>query len=232
MKKLFVVLMLLAPAVPAVAMVEDDPLTARFLLDKLEVRAADGPDPLVLDADAWIGYDLNKLRVRTEVERAGGATEEAELQLLYSRAVTPFWDAYAGWRRDVEPEPERDFLALGVVGVAPYMIETDAALFIGESGQLGLRLDAEYEYLFSQKLVLSPEVEIDFYGEDDRETGTGSGLSQMEIGLRLYYEVRRELAPYIGVNWTRKFGDTADFARDEGEDTSDVQILAGLRAWF
>jgi copper resistance protein B len=211
---------------------EDDPLIYKVMIDKLEVRSTDGPDPLVLDADAWIGYDLNKFWFKTEVEVVDGRSEEAEVQFLYSRAIAPFWDFQAGWRRDIRPEPERDYLALGFKGLAPYLFEVDAGLFLGESGQVGARLDAEYEYMFTQKLILSPEIEMNFYSEDDEEVGIGSGLSDMELGLRLRYEVKREFAPYIGVNWTKKFGQTADFARDEGEDTSDVQFVIGIRAWF
>jgi len=217
---------------PALAMTEDDPLVYQVMLEKLEWRGTEGPDPLVLDGDAWAGYDLNKLRLKTEIEHVDGGIEEGELQLLYSRAVTAFWDAQAGWRRDFEPDPERDFLVLGLTGLAPYWFEVDASLFLGESGQLAARLDAEYEYMLTQRWVLSPEVEVDAYGEDDEALGVGSGLSTMELGLRLRYEVRREIAPYIGVNWEKAFGRTADFAREEGEATSDVQFVAGIRAWF
>ena len=210
----------------------DDPLIAKVMIDKLEVRSTDGPDPLLLDADAWIGYDLNKFWFKTEVEVVDGRTEEAEVQFLYSRAIAPFWDFQAGWRRDIRPEPQRDYLALGFKGLAPYLFEVDAGLFIGESGQVGARLDAEYEYMFTQKLILSPEIEMNFYSKDDEAVGIGSGLSDMELGLRLRYEIKREFAPYIGVNWTKKFGQTADFARDEGEETSDVQFVVGFRAWF
>jgi copper resistance protein B len=108
----------------------------------------------------------------------------------------------------------------------------DAGLYIGESGQVNVRLNAEYEYLFTQKWILSPEIEVNVFSEDDAQLGIGSGLSDMELGLRLRYEVRREFAPYIGVNWTKKFGQTADFAKAGGEDTSDVRIVAGLRIWF
>ena len=116
--------------------------------------------------------------------------------------------------------------------LAPYLFEVDGGIFIGESGQVGARLEAEYEYLLTQRLILSPEIEVDFYSKDDEAVGIGSGLSDLELGLRLRYEIRREFAPYIGVNWTKQFGQTADFARDEGEDTSDVQFVAGIRAWF
>jgi copper resistance protein B len=121
---------------------------------------------------------------------------------------------------------------MGFVGVAPYMVETDAGLFIGESGQAGVRLDVEYEYRLTQKWVLSPEAELNLYSRDDETAGIGSGLSDLELGLRLRYEIRRELAPYVGVTWSRKFGATRDFAAAEGEDADDVRIVAGVRAWF
>jgi len=211
---------------------KDDPVLAKVMIDQLEVRATDGPDPWVLDAQMWIGQDLNKLWLKTEVEQLDGQTEEAEVQALYSRAIASYWDLQVGWRHDIRPKPNRDWLAIGFEGLAPYWFEIDAAAFVGESGQLAARLEAEYEWMFTQRWVLSPEMEVNLHTKNDQQTGTGSGLSDLELGLRLRYEIRREFAPYIGVNWTKKFGNTADFARDEGEDSSDVQIVAGVRVWF
>ena len=210
----------------------DDPILAKVMINQLEIRSTDGPDPRVLEAQAWIGRDLNKLWLKADVEHVDGKTEEAEVQALYSRAVAPYWDLQVGWRHDIRPKPDRDWLAIGLEGLAPYWFEIDAAAFIGESGQVGARLEAEYEWMFTQRWVLSPEMKIDLHTKNDEATGTGSGLSDLELGLRLRYEIRREFAPYIGVNWTRKFGNTADFARAEGEDTNDVQFVAGVRAWF
>ncbi|MCU7936472.1 MAG: copper resistance protein B [Candidatus Thiodiazotropha sp. (ex Dulcina madagascariensis)] len=232
MKKIVFALMATGFSTTVFAGGADDPLIYKVMIDKLELRNTDGHDPLVLDADAWVGHDLNKFWFKTEVEHVDGEMEEAEVQFLYSRAVAPFWDVQAGWRRDIKPEPGRDFLALGFKGLAPYLFEVDAGLFIGESGQVTARVDAEYEYMFTQKLILSPEIEMNIYSKDDEAVGIGSGLSNMELGLRLRYEVLREFAPYLGVNWTKKFAQTADFASDEGEDTSDVQIVLGIRAWF
>ncbi len=232
MKKILAALLVIGLSNPVFAGGADDPLVYQVMIDKLEIRGTDGSNPLVLEADAWVGYDLNKFWFKTEVERVDSDTEEAEVQFLYSRAIAPFWDLQVGWRRDIKPNPNRDFLALGFKGLAPYLFEVDAGIFIGESGQFGARLDAEYEYMFTQKWILSPEIEMNLYSKDDEAVGIGSGLSDMELGLRLRYEIRREFAPYVGVNWTGKFGQTADFARDEGEDTSDVQIVAGIRAWF
>ena len=192
----------------------------------------DGPDPWVLDAQAWIGQDLNKLWLKIEAENVDGHTTEAETQVLYSRAIAPYWDLQVGWRHDIRPQPSRDWLAVGIDGLAPYWFEVDAAAFLGQSGQVATRLKGEYEWMLTQSWVLSPEMEVNLHSKDDEEVGIGSGLSSLELGLRLRYEIRRELAPYIGVNWTRKFGNTADFARDEGEDSNDVQFVAGVRAWY
>lgn len=216
----------------AFAASKDDPVLAKVMIDQFEVRSTDGPDPWVLEAQGWIGQDLNKLWVKTEVEYVDGETEEAEIQALYSRAIAPYWDVQVGWRHVVRPKPNRDWLAIGFEGLAPYWFEIDAAAFIGESGQVGARLEAEYEWMFTQRWVLSPEMEVNLHSKNDEEAGTGSGLSDLELGLRLRYEIRREFAPYIGVNWTKKFGNTADFAHEAGEDTDDVQFVAGVRAWF
>lgn len=105
-------------------------------------------------------------------------------------------------------------------------------MFIGDAGRTALRLGADYDVLLTQRLILSPELEMNMYGKDDPATGTGSGLSDIEAGLRLRYEIRREFAPYIGVNWSRLYGKTADFAQAAGGSVSDTQFTIGLRAWF
>jgi len=211
---------------------KDDPLLMMVNIQKFELQDADNNNPLVIEADAWLGKDLNKLWVKTEIERVNGITEEAELQLLYSKALYPFWDLQMGWRRDFEPQPKRDWLVLGLLGLAPYMFEVDAALFIGESGQLAFRLDAEYEYLFTQRWIMSPEIEMNIYSKDDVETGIGSGLANLNAGLRLRYEIRREFAPYIGVNWNRQFAGTADISKAAGDTISDTRLVLGVRGWF
>lgn len=228
-----VVLLPAALASPARAMDKDDPLLAMLKVDQLEYRQADkGDDATVLAADAWIGQDLNKLVVKTDLERSDGETEEAELQLLYSRAISPFWDAQVGVRKDFEPTPERSWAVFGFTGLAPYLFESEAMFYVGESGRTALQLSLEYELLFTQKLILSPELELNFYGHNDEDTGVGSGLSDVEFGLRLRYEFHRQFAPYIGVNWTGMYGQTADYAREEGEEVRDWQWVAGIRAWF
>ncbi len=231
-KRMTVVIASLLASGAASAGMGDDPLLSMVRIDQFESRQTDGDDPWVWNVQGWVGYDLNKVWFKTEGERVGGETEEAEVQLLYGRAVAPFWDLQAGWRRDLRPEPSRDWLVLGIQGLAPYWFEVDAAVFLGKDGRTAARLDAEYEILFTQRLVLTPEVELNFYGKDDPAAGIGSGLSKMDLGLRLRYEIRREFAPYVGVNWTRTFGTTADLVRASGGESTDVQWVVGLRAWF
>lgn len=234
MKKYFLLLMtaLLLPGISAAGGMDDDPLLTMLVVDQLEFRAGEGKSPLVWDAEGWLGKDLHKLWIKTDGEYVDGQVEEAELQTLYSRAVAPFWDLQLGWRRDLRPEPQRDWLAFGLKGLAPYFFDIDTALFIGENGRSAARLQAEYEVMLTQRLVLVPEIEMNLYGKNDPSTGTGSGLADIEAGLRLRYEVRREFAPYIGVNWSRLYGKTADYARAEGADVDDLQLVFGLRLWF
>ena len=232
MKKTLTALAALTLAGNALAAGGDDPILAKVMIDQLERRYTDGANPWVLEADAWIGRDLHKLWFKTEAERVDGETEEAEVQALYSHAIAPYWDLQAGWRHDAMPKPSRDWLTVGLEGLAPYWFEVNAAAFIGGNGQLAARLQGEYEWLFTQRLILSPELEMNLHSKDDAAVGVGSGISDMQLGLRLRYEIVPEFAPYVGVNWTKKFGDTADFARDEGEDTADTQVVVGIRAWF
>jgi len=210
----------------------DDPLLAKLLVDQLEIRAPGSDDQLIWDAEGWLGRDLNKLWLKSDGEYADGQIEEVELQVLYSRAVAPFWDMQIGWRRDIRPRPARDWLALGVKGLAPYYFDIDLALFVGDRDRTAARLKAGYEIMFSQRLILVPEIEVNLYGRDDPGTGIGSGLADLEAGLRLRYEIRREFAPYIGVNWLHLYGDTADYARLEGKDPDSVQFVIGIRAWL
>lgn len=228
---LMIIVVTLLPA-SARADAGDDPVLVKLMLDQLETRDSGGDSGGAWDAQAWIGRDLTKLWVKTEGERKSGKTEAAETQFLFSKAVSGYWDFQIGVRLDSRPSPERTWVAIGFQGLAPYFFEIDTALFIGESGRTALRLEAEYELLFTQRLILTPEIETNFFGKSDPQIGIGSGLSDVEAGLRLRYEIRREFAPYIGVNWSRVFGNTADFARSAGQGTSDTQLTIGLRAWF
>ena len=216
----------------ALAMGDDDPLLFKAMGKKLELRNTSGHDHFAWDADFWVGYDVDKLWLRFEGENSEDRVEEAELQALYSRAVTTNWDIQLGWRRDIRPRPERDWAAVGVRGIAPYHFDVDLTAFVGSSGRTAARVDVDYEIVFTQRLILTPELEADFYGKDDPALNIGSGLSQIEAGARLRYEIRREFAPYLGVNWWTKLGDTKRLARADGDETSDLELVLGLRVWF
>ena len=216
----------------AIAMGEDDPLLTMLKIDQLEITDLGDSNDLAWEGQAWIGKDLNKLWFKTEGERVDSDVEEAEIQLLYSKAIAPYWDAQIGWRHDIKPKPNRDWLVLGVQGLAPYFFETDIALFIGENGMVGLRTEFEYELMLTQKWVLTPEIEANFFSKNDHDVGLGSGLSGVSLGLRLRYEIKREFAPYIGIEWGKRFGNSADLAREDEEPISNTKWVAGVRFWF
>ncbi len=212
----------------AIAIVEDDPMLTKVMLDQLEYRYGEQENPLALVAQAWVGKDLDKLWLKMEGEYSDSDEKDLELQLLYSRAASPFWDMQVGWRGDLQPTPNRQWLALGFQGLAPYFIEVDGSLYLGKQGRSAARLELEYELMLTQQWVLSPELELNAYGKDDIKQGIKAGFSDMALGLRLRFEVVREFAPYVGINWERKLGNTAAIA----DNPSDLQWIAGIRAWF
>jgi copper resistance protein B len=212
--------------------VHDDTLQSFVLFNRLEGSDADEGTTLEWEGQAWIGTDLNKLWLRSGGERVGSHTEAADLEVLYGRAFARWWDVVAGVRHDFKPGASQDFAAIGVIGVAPYKYEVEATAYIGQSGQTAARLEAEYETLLTNRLILQPLVELNFYGQNDERRGIGSGLSTAEAGLRLRYEFTRQFAPYIGVVREWSFGRTADFRHDSGDDTNDTRFVAGVRIWF
>lgn len=210
---------------------EDDAPVGMLLLDQLEWREVDDEDAHVWEAQAWYGDDYNKLWLKTEGERADDETE-GRIELLWDRITSRWWSVQAGLRQDFSTGPSRTWASVGVQGLAPYFFEVEATVYVGEEGRTAARFSGEYDLLITQRLILQPEIEFEWFGRRDPQNAIGAGLSDMEAGLRLRYEIRRELAPYIGVHWQRTFGDTARMARAEGHDPSDIVFVAGLRAWF
>jgi copper resistance protein B len=210
----------------------ENPFNTFVLFDQLEAQSADSGDVLSWDLKAWAGRDFNKIWLRSEGERRAGDTEHAELQLLWGHTVARWWDLVAGVRRDFRPGPGESWGAVGIQGLAPYRFELEATAYAGESGRTAARLEAEYELLMTNRLILQPRVEVNWYGREDRSRGIGTGLADAGVGLRLRYEFRREVAPYIGVVREKKFGRTADLARAAGGDAGDTRLVAGIRLWF
>jgi copper resistance protein B len=212
--------------------VHDKYLSWFVLLDQLEYQDADENSTLSWEGSAWIGGDINRFWFRSEGERTNGVTEDAEIQALFGRAISPWWDVVAGVRQDFKPESPQTWAAFGVQGMALYGFEAEATAFVGEGGQTAARFEGEYDILLTNRLILQPTAELNVYGKDDPSRGVGAGLANTEVGLRLRYELVREFAPYIGVTWSRAYGNTADMAKDEGEDAEEARLVAGIRIWF
>lgn len=225
-KEITTTLLALTLALPACAGMEDDPLLSKVTFDQFEYQASD-EKALSWDTSVWVGYDLNKLYFYTEGEKPQKGSAESENQLVLSHAIAPFWDIQYGIGYDKTEDEDQTWGVVALSGLAPYFFETRAALLLGEDGNIGLRLGVEYEALLTQRLILTPSLESDLYTKDTPKMGLGSGLSNITAGLRLRYEIRREFAPYIGLEWNRNFGHTADYT-----PLNDTYVTAGVRIWF
>ena len=212
--------------------VHDSVINSYFLADKLEWQNADDGSALAWDLSGWIGGDTDRLWLRSEGERNNGKTEDAEIQALWGHAISPWWDVVSGVRQDFKPGAPQTWAAFGVQGMALYNFEAEATAFLGEGGQSAVRLEGDYDILLTNRLILQPTAELNIYGKNDPQRGIGSGLSNTEAGLRLRYEIRREFAPYIGIERSYRFGNTADNARNAGEPVHDTHWVAGLHFWF
>lgn len=209
-----------------------------LLIEQFESRNNEGEASFNWEGLGWVGGDYRRLWLKTEgevalVEDTGG---EAEVQLLYGQLVAPFWDVQAGLRYDrlygSEGDRGRAFAVIGAQGLTPYLFEVDGALFVSEDGDVSARFSAEYKLLLTQRLILQPEFEVNVSAQKVADFGVGSGLNDIDLGLRMRYEITREFAPYAGISWSRKFGETADFAREEGEDVDNFAVVGGLRLLF
>ena len=211
----------------------DEEIMAGVMINRLErVQTQENTYFSAYDLQGRIGKDYDKLVLKAEGEIDEGKVHEARTELLWSHATSAYWDGQLGVRHDSGVAPSRNWLALGMQGLAPYWFEIDAVVYVGDQGRTALRLSAEYELLLTQKLILQPRIEANFYGKQDAEREIGAGFSNMVTGLRLRYEIKREFAPYIGVDWSSKFGETADYATVAGEDTHVTNLVTGLRMWF
>ena len=206
---------------------------SRIMLDQAEVRVGSGETTYSWDGEARFGGDIDKLVIKSEGEGAfGGAFDRGEGQLLWSRAIGPYFDLQTGLRQDVGPGPSPTYAVLGVEGLAPYWFDVEAALFLSDKGDVTTRIEGYYDQRITQRLILQPSAELNFALQDVREQGIGAGLSSAELGLRLRYEIAREFAPYLGYVWEGKIGRSAQLARAVGNDPSRSSVVAGVRFWF
>jgi copper resistance protein B len=204
--------------------------THTFLQTEVDYGRADDADQFTWDALGWIGGDRNKLWFKSEGEREGGDTEAAEVQLLYSRNIATFFDAQIGIRQDFEPS-STTYLAAGVQGLAPYLLETDLTGFLSQDGDFSLRLEQSLDLLLTQRLILEPYLEAELQIQDAPERRLGAGLSEAEAGLQLRYEITRKFAPYVDAVYERSFGETARLRGQEDEPGAWI-LRVGLRSWF
>ena len=211
----------------------DEAIMSGMMINRLErVQTGNNTYFNAYDLQGWVGKDYERLVIKAEGEIDQGKIHEARTELLWGHAIAAYWNTQLGVRNDSGVAPSRNWLAVGIQGLAPYWFEVDATVYAGDQGRTAFRLGAEYELLLTQRLVLQPRMEANFYGSKDAEREIGAGLSTLVAGLRLRYEILREFAPYIGVDWNSKLGETADMARADGASTMTTNIVAGVRMWF
>jgi len=209
----------------------------KVIIDQLEYRKGDKENLQRWDMQGWLGKDYDKFWFKFEGDRqVGESAGELELQTLYSRAIAAYWDMQVGARFDHfyggGSSENRYFGVFGFQGLAPYWFELEPAVFLDDNGKLSARLVGTYDILFSQRLILQPRMEFNLSASDVAEVGVGKGLNDLQLDLRLRYEFTRKIAPYIGVAWQKKYADTADFARAEGSEVENTELIAGIRVWF
>lgn len=203
-----------------------------LMVDEFELIDALDDNDLRWDLNLAVGGDLHKFWLKTDGDRGDFGDDRTELQLLYSKAILPFWDLRAGVRRDLDAMPERNWAVVSLKGLAPKFYDVEAELFLAEGGQSSVRVSGEYELLLTQRLILAPELELLAYGRSEPERLIGTGFSEIGFDLRLRYEIKRELAPYIGLGWHRLYGATRRLATGAGHDIQESSLVVGLRAWF
>lgn len=202
------------------------------LIDRLEIANTEDGQGFSWEAKGWVGGDVQKFLWRTEGHGDDGSVDRGKVELLYGRGIRAWWDVVAGVRQDFGRGPERTWVGLGIQGLAPYKFETSATLYVGSQGRTTLNASAEYDTLWTNRLIMQWRAEANVYGKDDPLLGIGSGISTIEAGARLRYEINRQFAPYVGVEYERAFGRTADFRKIAGEKAGETRFVAGFRIWF
>jgi len=211
---------------------DDNFQVGMLLIDQLETYHNQNQQGWQWDVEGRYGGDINKLWLFMEGGHRNGQAGEGILEASWSHAIAAFWDMQLGAREDYGAGPNRHWAAFGIQGLAPYWFEVKAGVYVDPDGWLAARLRTKYELLFTQRLILQPELETNFYSRTDSARGIGRGLSDLQLGLRLRYEFYRQFAPYLGINWLRRLGRTADYARAEDLSESEHQLIIGIRFWF
>jgi copper resistance protein B len=219
-------------AAPFGAPVDDQRIFVHALAEQFEYRRDGGAGSGRWEGEAWAGTDTHRLWLKSEGALENGTVKDGQQELLYDRPIRSFFDVQAGVRYDLDSRPGRAWAALGIEGLAPYFLHVSATAYASDGGHFAAKAQSSYELLLTQRLILQPQLEIDFYTADDAKRRMGSGLAGLDTALRLRYEIHRKFAPYLGVNYEQVFGRTARYARADGEATHAFNVLIGIRAWY
>ncbi len=210
----------------------DDAIVVHAIVDQFEGRWGGSGGEFRYDGQGWAGTDYDKLWVKSEGETdARGRFTDGQHEILYDRAVSTFFDLQAGVRLDIDSGPMRTWAALGVQGLAIDFFEVEATAYAGDRG-LAARLTGSYDLLLTQRLILQPEAELNLYSAADRARGVGAGLSDIDAGLRLRYEISRKFAPYLGVTYEGRFGESGARGGDPRSGGNGARVAFGVRAWL
>lgn len=217
----------------------EDRIFWHWLFTQFEGRSNGPENELRWDGEAWVGTDMNKLWFKSEgfYNKHGqghGKIEDGIHEVLYDRPI-PFlryFDWQAGFRYDGDSSPPRYWGAFGIEGLAPEFFDLEATLYVRDAGHFAARIVSFYDVYLTNRLIAQPEIEMNFYSKKDPSRAVGTGLSELDTGLRLRYEITRKFAPYIGFAYTQQVGETGGFVRKEGDIVYDPRVVFGFRLWY
>lgn len=211
----------------------DQSIFAHLLFDQLEGRFGfNQGNTFRWEAQGWLGTDENRIWLLSEGRYSDNQLDDGIQQLFYGRAITTYFDALVGVRYDLDSLPGRGWGAVGIQGLAPQFFKVSAIGYVSGEGHLAARLEASYDLLITQRLILQPQIELNFYTKDDPARRIGAGLSELDAGLRLRYEITRQFAPYVGITYLGQYGATANYVSAAGGSTQQLRFTAGVRTWF
>jgi copper resistance protein B len=204
--------------------------------DELEWLATGDESAIEYDGDLWIGGDVHRIWFKAAGEQSAEASDGyVDVQALYSRAISSFWNVQVGPRLEAlygDGSATRAHLGAGVQGLAPYWFEVEAFAFLSQDGDLSARAEVSYDLLLSQRMMLESEVETAVSASAAEEWGLDSGFNEIELGARMRYEIVREVAPYVGWSWTRLLSGTAALARAAGRNVGHGALVLGVHFWW
>jgi copper resistance protein B len=213
--------------------VKDNTVFAHVLFDQLEGRASNSGTLFRWDGQGWVGTDMNRLWLKSEGFAGNGTVSDGDHEALYDRPIPHmrYFDAQAGVRADLDSGPARVWAAVGVEGLAPYFFDFEPTFYIRDGGHMAGRINGSWDLFITQRWVVQPQAELNFYSKDDPARQTGSGFSDIDTGVRLRYELTRKVNPYIGWAYDGKYGGSALYTRQSGGATSNSSFVFGFRVW-